>query len=51
MSIDEQFRFMGFNDGELNYADQSYSQLSKRAGNGWDINLVGILIKHIFSQL
>mgnify|MGYP002766106322 FL=1 len=51
MSIDEQFRFMGFNDGELNYAGQSYSQLSKRAGNGWDVNLVGILIKHIFSQL
>lgn len=51
MSIDEQFRFMGFKDGELDYAGQSYSQLSKRAGNGWDVNLVGILIKHIFSQL
>lgn len=51
MSIDEQFRFMGFNDGELNYDGQSYSQMSKRAGNGWDVNLVGILIKHIFSQL
>lgn len=51
MSIDEQFRFMGFKDGELNYTGQSYSQMSKRAGNGWDVNLVGILIKHIFSQL
>ena len=51
MSIDEQFRFMGFENGELNYAGLSYSQLSKRAGNGWDVNLVGILIKHIFSQL
>ena len=51
MSIDEQFRLMGFADGELNKAGQSYSQLSKRAGNGWDVNLVGILIKHIFSQL
>lgn len=51
MSIDEQFRFMGFKDGELNYDGQSYSQMSKRAGNGWDVNLVGILIKHIFSQL
>lgn len=51
MSIDEQFRFMGFNDGELNYAGQSYSQLSKRAGNGWDVNLVGILLNHIFYQL
>lgn len=51
MSIDEQFRFMGFEDGELDYTGQSYSQMSKRAGNGWDVNLVGILIKHIFSQL
>lgn len=51
MSIDEQFRLMGFKDGELNYAGQSYSQLSKRAGNGWDVNLVGILLKHIFNQL
>lgn len=51
MSIDEQFRFMGFENGELNYAGQSYSQLSKRAGNGWDVNLVGILLNHIFSQL
>lgn len=51
MSVDEQFRFMGFVDGELNYEGHSYSQMSKRAGNGWDVNLVGILIKHIFSQL
>lgn len=51
MSVDEQFRFMGFEDGELNYDGQSYSQMSKRAGNGWDVNLVGILINHIFSQL
>ena len=51
MSVDEQFRFMGFEDGELNYAGQSYSQLSTRAGNGWDVNLVGILLNHIFSQV
>lgn len=51
MSVAEQFRFMGFKDGELNFAGQSYSQLSKRAGNGWDVNLVGILLKHIFKQL
>lgn len=51
MSVAEQFRFMGFKDGELNFDGQSYSQLSKRAGNGWDVNLVGILLKHIFSQL
>lgn len=51
MSVDEQFRFMGFEDGELDYEGHSYSQMSKRAGNGWDVNLVGILLKHIFSQL
>lgn len=51
MSVDEQFRFMGFKDRELNYAGQSYSQLSTRAGNGWDVNLVGILLNHIFSQV
>lgn len=51
MSVDEQFRFMGFKDGELNYEGHSYSQMSKRAGNGWDVNLVGILLRHIFSQL
>lgn len=51
MSVDEQFRFMGFKNDELNYDGHSYSQMSKRAGNGWDVNLVGILLKHIFSQL
>lgn len=51
MSVDEQFRLMGFKDGELKYDGLSYSQMSKRAGNGWDVNLVGKLIKHIFKQL
>lgn len=57
MSIYEQFRLMGFRisrdckDCEINFAGQSYSQLSKRAGNGWDVNLVGILLTHIFKQL
>lgn len=57
MSVHEQFRLMGFDisrdcrDCEIDFAGQSYSQLSKRAGNGWDVNLVGILLKHIFSQL
>ena len=26
-------------------------KLSKRAGNGWDVNIVGILLKHIWEQL
>jgi DNA (cytosine-5-)-methyltransferase len=51
LSIDEQLRLMGFEDGELDYSGHSYTQMSKRAGNGWDINLAGILIKHIFDQL
>ena len=51
MSVTEQFRLMGLRDGEMNFAGQSYSQLSKRAGNGWDVNLVGILLNHILTQL
>lgn len=57
MSVHEQFRLMGFNisrdkkDCEIDFNGQSYSQLSKRAGNGWDVNLVGILLNHIFSQI
>ncbi len=51
LSVAEQFRLMGFKDGEISFAGQSYSQLSKRAANGWDVNLVGILLNHIFCQL
>ena len=56
LTIDEHFRLMGFriNDKsrEIKYpSNQTYSELGKRAGNGWDVNLVTILIKHIFSQL
>jgi len=50
LSVTEQFRLMGFKDGEIDFAGQSYSQLSKRAANGWDVNVVGILLKHIFDQ-
>lgn len=50
-SVDEQFRLMGFKDGEIDYIGQSYTQLSKRAANGWDVNLVGILLNHIWGQL
>ena len=57
MSVHEQFRLMGFRiskdlkECEIDFAGHSYSQLSKRAGNGWDVNLVGILLTHIFRQL
>ena len=52
LSVAEQFRLMGFHDGEINFPDDlNYKEISARAGNGWDVNLVGILLKHIFSQL
>lgn len=57
MSVHEQFRLMGFKisrdlkECEIDFAEQSYCQLSKRAGNGWDVNLVEILLKHIWDQL
>ena len=50
-SVSEQFRLMGFKDGEVDFANQSYTQLSKRAANGWDVNIVGILLNHIWGQL
>ncbi len=50
-SVSEQFRLMGFKEGEIDFAGQSYTQLSKRAANGWDVNIVGILLKHIWRQL
>ena len=50
-SVTEQFRLMGFKDGEVNFANQSYTQLSKRAANGWDVNLVGILLNYIWEQV
>lgn len=56
LSIDEHFRLMGFvmedDNKEIKFPPtQDYTRLGRRAGNGWDVNLVGILIKHIFSQL
>ena len=58
MSVTEQFRLMGLEglNGvgrkvDIVFGKQSYTQLSKRAGNGWDVNLVYILLEHIFKQL
>lgn len=56
LSIDEHFRLMGFtmNDdfSEIQFPPtQNYTRLGRRAGNGWDVNLTGILMHHIFSQL
>lgn len=56
LSTDEHFRLMGFKVGkdfrEILYPPNlNYTKLGRRAGNGWDINLVGVLLKYIFSQL
>ena len=50
LSIKEHFRLMGFNDGEMNFGSFSYQQLCKRAGNGWDVNLVEKLMSKIFNS-
>jgi DNA (cytosine-5)-methyltransferase 1 len=49
-SVGEHFRLMGFKDNEINYANQSYQQLCKRAANGWDIHLAGKIFKQIFES-
>jgi len=58
MSVTEQFRLMGLEGLDVGnrkvdivFGNQSYTQLSKRAGNGWDVNLVTILLEYIFKQL
>ena len=51
LSKTEHFRLMGFEDGQFNFGEFSYQQICNRAGNGWDINVVSILIDHIFKQL
>jgi len=51
LSIPEHYRLMGFDNGEFNFGNQSYQQLCKRAGNGWDVSLTSKILKKIFSQL
>ena len=35
---------------ELKQNDQSYQQLCKRAGNGWDINVASKIFQEIFEN-
>jgi DNA (cytosine-5)-methyltransferase 1 len=49
-SVSEHYRFMGFKDEKINFGNQSYQQLCKRAANGWDINLVSLIFKQIFNR-
>lgn len=51
LTIPEIFRLMGFKDGEINFSDLSYTQLARRAGNGWDVNLVTLILENVFKQL
>jgi DNA (cytosine-5)-methyltransferase 1 len=51
LSITEHYRLMGFEDGEFNFGFQSYQQLCKRAGNGWDVNITGKILSKISSQI
>ena len=50
-SVEEHFRLMGFKDGEIDFNNQSYQQLCKRAANGWDINLASRIFSQIFEQV
>ncbi|MDC3032074.1 DNA cytosine methyltransferase [Bacteroidota bacterium] len=50
LSVSEQFRLMGFKENEVDFANQSYTQLGNRCGNGWDVNLVGKIFSKIFKQ-
>lgn len=50
-SVEEHFRLMGFDDGEINFGGQSYQQLCKRAANGWDISVASKIFRHIFQQI
>ena len=50
LSMTEHYRFMGFRDGQFKFGNQSYQQICKRAGNGWDINLVSKIFQQILER-
>jgi DNA (cytosine-5)-methyltransferase 1 len=47
LTINEHYRLMGFGENQLIHGNQSYQQLCKRAGNGWDINVASLIFKKI----
>lgn len=49
LSIMEQFRLMGFKDGEVSFSGISYTQLCHILSNGWDINVVSLILRNILS--
>ena len=48
MTPKEHYRFMGFEDDEIDLNGFSYSQLCNCAGNGWDVNIVSKIMKKIY---
>ena len=50
LSALEHFRLMGFKDNEIDFAELSYAQLCKRAGNGWDVNVAGKIFNKIYEK-
>ena len=51
LSMTEHYRLMGFEDGEFKFGNQSYQQICKRAGNGWDVSLTAKILKSIDRQI
>ena len=56
LSLNEHYRLMGFTMNEhikeIKFPpNQTYSKMGKCAGNGWDVNLVSKIFKHIFEQI
>lgn len=47
----EMYRLMGFCDDEVNFGNLSESQIGKRAGNGWDVNVSSLIIGKIVDAL
>lgn len=50
LSKTEHYRLMGFPDGLIQFNNQSYQQICKRAGNGWDVNVVSRIMKRVLQD-
>lgn len=50
LTIKEHYRLMGFSENQLKQGEQSYQQLCKRAGNGWDINVASLIFKKVLNN-
>lgn len=50
LSKTEHYRLMGFPDNLIDFNNQSYQQICKRAGNGWDVNIVSKIMNKILKD-